>query len=84
MVGICFTRYSIAVYWSGYCGNLNVIGLISLKVKIQLVVTLISTFITYYLLVHYSFIGACIAYSLTETLLLFSYITIGAHYVKKA
>lgn len=84
--GIAFVSLGILSRYIAtvHSGNLNVLGLISLKVKVQLIVTGMSFLLTYYLITSYSFIGACGAYSLTETLLLFGYFLVGARYVKKA
>lgn len=60
-----------------YSGNMNVIGQVSLKVKVQIIVTIISFISAYLLISTYSFTGACIAYSLTETLLLLGYLIAG-------
>jgi len=66
-----------------YSGNMNVIGQVSLKIKVQVIVTILSFITTYWLISTYSFFGACIAYSLTETLLLIGYLITGHYYVKK-
>jgi O-antigen/teichoic acid export membrane protein len=67
-----------------YSGNMNVIGQISRKIKIQIFVTIISFILTYFLIITYSLIGACIAYSGTETILLIGYLLFqGESNVKK-
>ena len=73
--GIAYVSFGILARYIAtiYSGNMNVVGKISLKVKIQIFVTIISFVLTYFLILNYSFIGACIAYSLTETLLLVGY-----------
>ena len=67
-----------------YSGNMNVIGQVSLKIKVQIIVTIISFIATYWLISTYAFVGACIAYSLTETLLLLGYLIAGNLYAEKA
>jgi O-antigen/teichoic acid export membrane protein len=77
-VGI-LSRYIATVY----SGNMNVIGKISLKIKVQIIVTIVSLVLTYFLILNYSFLGACVAYSSTETLLLTGYLFAGGLSVKK-
>jgi len=74
--GIAYVSFGILARYIAtiYSGNMNVIGQISLKVKIQVFVTIISFISTYFLISIYSFIGACIAYSGTEIILLMGYL----------
>ena len=84
--GISYVSFGILARYIAtiYSGNMNVIGQISLKVKIQVFVTIISFISTYFLILTYSFIGACIAYSGTEIVLLIGYLLFqGKSNVKK-
>ena len=73
--GMAYVSFGILARYIAtiYSGNMNVVGKISLKIKIQIFVTIISFVLTYFLILNYYFIGACTAYSLTEIFLLIGY-----------
>jgi len=84
--GMAYVSFGILARYIAtiYSGNMNVVGQISLKVKIQIFITIISFISTYFLILIYSFIGACIAYSGTEIALLIGYLLFqGKSNVKK-
>jgi len=83
--GIAYISFGILARYIAtvYSGNMNVTGQVSLKIKVQIIVTIISFITTYWLISTYSLVGACIAYSLTETLLLLGYLIGGNFNAKK-